>query len=228
MESIKDHIIWNDHHLVVVNKPAAYPLSSGKNKEETNSLMNAIQAYVKRDLHLVNRIDTPVSGLIVLAKNPQAAAQLSEQFKDRKVSKIYLAVSRIKSSTDKGTWTDHVMALDKINKTVIDPSGKSATTSFQLVESLDHVHLYLLKPQTGRHHQLRVQMSHHVGPIRGDQKYGDKRGNRDRSIDLHAWGLKLKHPSTNQELILTAPIPDRPPWTHFEIFKKQADVGSYF
>lgn len=226
MESIKDLIVHNDHHLVVVNKPAAHPLTDQKESDQAG-LMNRLQAYVKRDLFLVNRIDTPVSGLVVFGKTRDAAADLSQQFKERTIRKIYLAVSRDRSKEDEGSWTDHVKQLSKMNKSVSDEHGKEAMTTFKWLESLDHVHLYLLKPQTGRHHQLRLQMAANLSPIRGDQKYGDKRGNRDRSIDLHAWALRLKHPSTGETLDLVAELPDGPPWKHFEIFKNQKDVGQY-
>ncbi|MDX1685478.1 MAG: RluA family pseudouridine synthase [Saprospiraceae bacterium] len=228
MSSIRDHIIHSDHHLVIVNKPPAYPLE-GSDDPEKPGLLTGLQAYFKRDVFLVNRIDTPVSGVIVLTKNSESAAKLSKQFRQREIKKLYLAVSRKKSTAESGAWQDNLKQLDHINKTVTDQEkGKMAKTQFTLIESLDHVHLYLLRPETGRHHQLRVQMSENLGAIRGDQKYGDKRGNKDRSIDLHSWALQLTHPSSGELMTFVAELPQKPPWVHFDFLKQDPDVGKYF
>ena len=227
MASISDHILHNDHHLVIVNKEAGVPCA--KNANGKSGVIEWVQAYTKRNLFLVNRIDTPVSGLLVLAKTKEAAKFLSQQFGERTIKKCYLAVTRKRSEIDEGTWSDHLAKQAKTNRSqVTEKGGKPAITRFSWVESLDHLHLYLLKPETGRHHQLRVHMSAYLAPIRGDQKYGDKRGNPDRSIDLHAVGLKLVHPSTKQELEFFAPIPSKPPWTYFEKINDKDYVKGVF
>jgi 23S rRNA pseudouridine1911/1915/1917 synthase len=185
-----------------------------------------IEAYVKRNVYVVHRLDTPVSGLLVFAKNKSAAGKLGNDFKERLVQKTYLAVSRHKAEKEEGEWEDSLTKMNVQNKSFLDESGKgkTAVTAFKWIESLEHVHLYRLTPNTGRHHQIRVQMAHHIGPVRGDRKYGDKRGNKDGGIDLHAWTLEFKHPSSGKAMKFTAPVPDRPPWKFFNSINIDTDV----
>lgn len=226
MSSISQYILHNDHHLVVVNKPTG--VACARTPKVDNGMLEMVQAYTKRNLFLINRLDTPVSGILIFAKSKASAKELNEQFKNRTIEKAYLAVSRFESKTDKGEWVDELGKFNKQNRSeVVKNNGKTAVTEFEKMESLDHVHLYLLRPKTGRHHQLRVQMTAHIGPIRGDQKYGDKRGNKDRSIDLHALAIKLKHPSNGKELKFVAPIPQNAPWVHFEKLKNEDDVKGF-
>ena len=224
MSSIRDYILHNDHHIVVVNKPAGQAVSAELNG--TKSVQQMIEAYVKRNVFVVHRLDTPVSGVLVFAKNKKAAGEMSQAFKERQVRKTYLAVSRYCSDQTKGEWQDRIAKMETQNRSFIDETeqGSEAGASYQRLESLEHVHLYELTPSTGRHHQLRVQMAHHIGAVRGDRKYGDKRGNKSGAIDLHAWKLELKHPSSGQLMAFTAPVPDRPPWPFFKTINATDDV----
>lgn len=226
MEQISDYILHNDHHMVVINKPSGLSASSQANGEK--GMLELVSSYTKCKLYPINRLDTPVSGIMIAAKSSEAAAKLNKQFASRKIIKMYLAVTRQMPNEKQGQWMDQIGKSKGRNMSMIDPKGLEACTDFQWVESLDHVHLLGLRPLTGRHHQLRVQMSHHLAPIRGDQKYGDKRGNPDRSIDLHACYIELKHPSTGQKHEFVAPLPQKAPWKHFEIAKHEDYVRRIF
>ena len=226
MSSISQYILHNDHHLVVVNKPSG--IACARTPKVNNGMLEMAQAYTKCNLYLINRLDTPVSGILVFAKSKSSAKELNEQFKGRTIEKAYLAVSRFESRERSGEWVDELSKFSKQNRSdIVEKNGKTAVTEFERLESLDHVHLYLLKPKTGRHHQLRVQMRAHIGPIRGDQKYGDKRGNKDRSIDLHALAIKWVHPSNGKALKFVAPIPEIAPWVHFDKLKNKEDVEGF-
>jgi len=222
MPNLKEFIIHNDHHIVVANKPCAVGISPVQSGD--NGFMQMIESYVKHHLFTVHRIDVPVSGVVVFAKTKKAAAHLGEQFKEKAVQKTYYAITREKPDVLKGQWTDLVTKHKHGNKSSIvqteDDNTKIAKCSFEWVESLDHIHLWKLHPSTGRHHQLRVQMAAHICPIRGDQKYGDKRGNKDRSIDLHASFIKFQHPSTNIWVEYMAHPPERTPWSYFPSLQK--------
>lgn len=223
MSKLTDYILHNDHHIVVANKPCAVGVSPVRDGDQ--GFMQMMESYVKQNLFTVHRIDVPVSGVVVFAKTKKAAAHLGRQFKEKSVQKTYLAITREKPDVLKGQWTDLLAKHKRGNKSSIveeeDDNTKVAKCSFEWVESLDHIHLWKLYPSTGRHHQLRVQMAAHICPIRGDQKYGDKRGNKDRSIDLHARQIRFQHPSTNAWVEYKADVPDRTPWKYFPSLQNQ-------
>lgn len=228
MRALKDYIIHHDHHLLVANKPSGIGVS--RTRFECRGFMEMMESYVQKPIFSVHRIDVPVSGVVLFAKTKKAAAALGKQFKEKQIQKTYLAVTRKNNGVVTGQWDDMMVKHLKGNKSsiVVDhDKAKQALCRFKWLESLEHVHLWKLFPATGRHHQLRLQMSHHIGPIRGDQKYGDKRGNRDRSIDLHALEITFIHPSTKKEMTFSAPPPERSPWTHFSTIQTtQTHVGS--
>jgi 23S rRNA pseudouridine1911/1915/1917 synthase len=221
MPSITDYILYQDRHIVVANKPSSVgvlPSYIGG-----GSFVQILSAHCNQPLICVHRIDVPVSGVIVLAKSKKVATHLGHQFKERTVKKTYLAISRFDQEEHQGSWKDLILKHRKGNKSGLveeHEKAKEARAGFEYLEGLEHIHLWKLFPKTGRHHQLRVQMSAHIGPIRGDQKYGDKRGNKDRSIDLHAYEITFIHPDTEKEVTFIAPPPPKSPWTHFKSLQK--------
>lgn len=222
MSTIKDYIIYDDQHILVANKPSAMGVS--RTRIHDRGFMQLIESYLKQSIYSVHRIDMPVSGVVLFAKTKKAAAALGLQFKEKQVSKIYLAVTRKKSAHTTGLWEDMIVKHLKGNKSSImtdHDKSKKAICSFKYLESLEHIHLWALFPKTGRHHQLRVQVAHHIGAIRGDQKYGDKRGNRDRSIDLHAFQIGFIHPKTQEKVTFQAQPPAKSPWKLFSFFNSK-------
>ena len=191
-----------------------------RSKPEISNLQSILQSYLKSNLFIINRIDQPVSGICVFAKNKSAAAHLSQQWKNHKVKKSYLGVTRGDVSTCEGRHEVELMKLKRINKSVVvdekSSSSKSATMEIKLIDQTDYLNLMSIKPLTGRHHQIRAQLGFLNCAIRGDVKYGDKRGNRDGSINLHAYEITFEHPGSHKNVSFTCPPPETPPWIHFK------------
>ncbi|HOO68323.1 MAG TPA: RNA pseudouridine synthase, partial [Bacilli bacterium] len=147
-------------------------------------------------LGLVHRLDRPVGGIMVFAKTSKAASRLSKQIRDKEIEKRYIAL--VHNKTNKYDKFIDKISIDKDNKSYISNDGKEAILEYNLIEYRDNMSLIDINLLTGRHHQIRVQMSYHGYPIYGDQKYGiDKEG-----IQIHLWAykLKFKHPVKDEIL----------------------------
>jgi len=215
IENIGDHVIYNNNQLIAVNKPcgiASQPDTSGE-----KSMIDLAEIYCKHKLFLVHRLDQPASGVLLFAKNKKAVADLHRQFKERTVEKIYWALVSDKPNPEEGSLENYLDFNRKSNKAFVteEPEGKLAQMSYKLAASSENYHLLEIQLLTGRQHQIRIQLAHVGNPIRGDDKYGFKRGNKDRSIQLHARTLKFKHPVTGKDEHLIAPPPDLPIWNAF-------------
>jgi 23S rRNA pseudouridine1911/1915/1917 synthase len=169
---------------------------------------------------VVHRIDRPSSGLVVLAKNKKAAMELSRQWKTRDISKYYLAVVSKKGSIREGKWEDLLWHNRKNNKSYVvdhmDDGAKLAQMEVKVLGEIDRYRLLGIQLITGRHHQIRAQLSHAGFPIKGDVKYGARRGHKDRSIRLHAQRLSLKHPVSDVRIDIQAGVPDDGVWRAFD------------
>ncbi len=218
MKLISDLILHKDHQIVVANKPAGLPCTSSKG--QTEDLQSQLRKYLKSDLHLIHRIDQPVTGICVFAKTKNATARLSEEWKEGRVEKVYLGVTRGNPKAIEGIHEHFILKLNRINKSVIveeeSEKAKKARLEINFVDRTEHLALMKVNLLTGRHHQIRTQLAHLGYPIRGDVKYGDKRGNRDQSINLHAFSLKFTHPGTKKSVKFICPAPDGPPWKYFK------------
>ena len=207
-------IIYNNNQLLALNKPAGIPVQSDKTGDK--SLLDLAEIYCKHTVYLIHRIDRPVSGLVLFAKNKKALGELTRQMQAKKVQKEYLAIVSPKFKTEQGKLTSYLIKNEKVNKSfVVDKSqsnAKEAVLNYQFVKSSDKYHLYKIEIETGRHHQIRVQLHEQGVHIKGDVKYGFRRANKDRSIDLHAWKLSFKHPITQKKVDLIAPPIDNPIW----------------
>ena len=209
---ISDLILHNDHHIVVCNKPAGMPTQADKTGDK--SLHDLAEAFCKRRLFIVHRLDRPVSGVVVFAKSKEAAATLSSQFAENKVGKTYLAVVSPGIDPGEGTLV-HMLDTTRKSKTRIiegEKDGKESRLDYKLVMSLDNYDVLEVHPQTGRTHQIRAQLGAAGHPVKGDVKYGARRGNKDRSIHLHCRQLEFLHPSTGLLLLLQAELPEEVLW----------------
>lgn len=212
MNSIRDYIIFQDHHLVVCNKPAGLPVQEDLTKDA--SLHRMLQSYCKQDLYLCHRIDRPVSGLVILAKNTDSAAKINEQLAKQLFSKEYLAIVEKDEIPSEGTLVNKLMKASHKKKSYIDDTsdGKESILNYKVIHMLDQYLLLSIKLSTGRFHQIRSQLSHAGLPVRGDVKYGARRSNKDRSIGLHSWKADFIHPSTNQPVHFEAALPSNDIW----------------
>ncbi len=215
-------VVYEDNHLIAVSKKAGVLCQGDKTGDKP--LVDEVKDFLKAKYNkpgnvfagLIHRLDRPVSGLVLLAKTSKALTRMNEQFKSRAVQKTYWAIVKDKPLNDSGTLKHYLLKNQKQNKS---RAYKKATDgallselSYKVLKKLSTHYLLEVNPKTGRHHQIRVQLSSMSCPIKGDLKYGSKRSNPDGSISLHARKLKFTHPVSKEEMVLVAPVPANPIW----------------
>lgn len=213
------NIIYEDNHLLVVEKPINVPVQADKSGDE--DLLTMLKKHLKEKynkpgdvyLGLVHRLDRPVGGVMVFAKTSKAASRLSKQVQKHEFKKIYMAVIEGKVS-DSGTFKDKLKKDEKTNITRVSEDGKEAELSYNLIGFVNNLSLVRISLKTGRSHQIRVQFSSRKIPLYGDQKYNPK-AVKDQ-IALFASKLEFKHPITKEIMSFELPLPERYPFTLFK------------
>lgn len=216
-------IIYEDNHLLIINKKVGQLVQGDKSGDA--SLLELIKNHIKiRDskpgnvfLGLVHRIDRPTSGLVIYAKTSKALSRLTQMVKNREIKKTYWALVPKEMIPQSQRLTHYLKKNEKNNKANVYPKAtegaKEAILTYQVVKVLDNYQLLEIDLETGRHHQIRAQLSKIGVPIKGDLKYGAPRSNPDGGISLHARQLAFIHPVTKDFLNITAPVPaDDPVW----------------
>ena len=210
-------IVYEDNHVIVVNKEAGQLVQADVNNED--SLENEIKDFIKkRDakpgnvfLGVVHRIDRPVSGLVLFAKSSKSLARLNEMLKNHEFRKIYWAITEKRPPQMEDTLINHIVRDGKSNKSrcVNKPTkdSKEAKLKYTTIGGSDNYTLLEVELMTGRHHQIRCQLSKMGCPIKGDLKYGAPRSNKDGSISLHSRKLEFIHPVKKEVISLVAPVP---------------------
>ena len=223
-----EDILYCDNHLLVINKKPSQVVQADKTGDE--SLQEMAKQYINISfdkpgdvyLGIVHRIDRPVSGVLVFARTSKAAARISEAFREKKVQKTYWAVVKNQPPASEGTCIDYLVKNEKLNKSFVakEPAkGQKSELHYKLLGKSDNYYLLEVKPITGRHHQIRAQLSAMGCPIKGDVKYGFDRTNKDASIHLHARRIVFPHPVKEEMTDITAPVPKDPIWQFFENMK---------
>ena len=220
MQKLK--VIYEDNHIIVVEKTPNIPSQSDKTGDE--DMLTIIKQYIKEKykkpgnvyLGLVHRLDRPVGGVMVFAKTSKAASRLSEQVRNKTFKKEYLTIVDGKVKKEKDTLEDYLLKNEKNNMSKVVKEGtknsKYAKLDYEVLKYNEEIDLSLLKIllHTGRHHQIRVQLANFGHSICGDQKYGTR--GRGKQISLWAYKLTIEHPITKEEMSFTDLPEEVGPW----------------
>ncbi len=222
-----DHIIYEDNHLLVVNKQCGDLVQPDPNG--TSALEDQIKAFIKvRDqkpgdvfLGVVHRIDRPVSGVVLFAKTSKALVRMNEKIRNGEIEKKYWAVVERVLEPAEGELVHHITRDTKQNKSRASltsrPASKEARLKYRVLAASKNYTLVEVELITGRHHQIRAQLSAVGSSIKGDLKYGAKRSNGDGGISLHSRSMCFTHPVTKEECRFIAPTPSTDAlWSYFE------------
>ncbi len=213
----KGRVLYEDNHLIVVNKGVGELVQGDKTGEQP--LLESVRAFLKeRDgkkgnvfLGLTHRLDCPTSGTVLFAKTSKALSRLNALFRERRVYKAYWTVLQTPPAEPQGRWVDYLIRNHKKNRSFVCSSGegkaKQGILSYRLIGSVRNYYLVEVELETGRHHQIRCQFAHRGCFIKGDLKYGAKRSNPNGGIHLHARRLRFKHPVREEEILVQAPVP---------------------
>lgn len=207
---MKERILYEDNHLLVVNKTSGVLVQGDKTGDRV--ITDIYKYYLKEKynkpgnvfLQPAHRLDRPTSGCLILTRTSKATTRVTKLFRDNEVKKCYLVMSHGVTKERKGELI-HYLKKDgsrNITKAYLEPgtNRKKAHLHYELIHSENDRHLYLVSPTTGRSHQIRVQMALIGAPIMGDVKYGGKKHNDERAILLHCWEMTFLHP-TKKELM---------------------------
>lgn len=215
------NIIYEDNHLLVVEKPINIPVQedSSKDLDFLTLLKNFIK---KRDnkpgnvyLGLVHRLDRPVGGIMVFAKTSKCASRLSEQIRNKTFKKTYFAVVEGKVEKN-GTFVDYLLKDTKNNIVRVDKKGKESILDYELVDYKNGLSLVKINLKTGRSHQIRVQFSSRGHALYGDQKYNTKACIGEQ-VALFSKIITFNHPITKETLTFEIDLPNRNPWDVFKV-----------
>ena len=210
-------VLYKNNQLIACNKPPGIAVQPDKTGDL--AFLQQVEAYCKHPLHVIHRLDRPVSGLILFAKSKTAMATMSAQFRSRKVDKEYLAIVRNPPPAQEGVLIHFLKKNEAKNLATVFETEQAGTErselQYRVLGNSERYHLLHIRLITGRHHQIRAQLGAIGCPVRGDVKYGFQRNNPDRSIQLHAWRLAFDHPVSGERVQLEAPIPEDSIWAAF-------------
>lgn len=218
-------VVYEDNHLIVVNKLPSQIVQGDKtgdiplSEEIKEYLKNKYNKPGKVFLGVVHRLDRPVSGLIIFAKTSKALTRLNNMIKEGQIHKKYWAVVKSLPGQESGLLSNYLIKDEKKNKSFVVSENKKgarkAELKYNLISSGQRYHLLEIELLTGRHHQIRSQLSFIGCPIKGDLKYGFSRSNKEPFIHLHSRSLTFTHPVQKIEITLTADPPKDVLWNYF-------------
>ena len=218
-------IIYEDNHIIVVNKTASEIVQGDKTGD--TPLSEKVKEYLKEKYNkpgnvfvgVTHRLDRPVSGLVVFAKTSKALGRLNEMFKNHEVKKTYWAIVKERPRQEEQRLVHYMTRNEKQNKAYAYDKevkgSKQAVLSYRIISHSENYYLLEVELETGRHHQIRCQLAKIGCPIKGDLKYGFPRSNPDGSICLHARRIEFVHPVSKEPIKLEAPVPEGNLWRAF-------------
>ena len=219
-------ILFEDNHLIVINKKPSEIVQGDKTGDKT--MPDTIKEYLKVKYNkpgnvfcgVIHRLDRPTSGAVVFARTSKGLERMNAQFREKETNKVYWAIVEQKPEKAEGSLVHFLKKNETKNKSFVTDSekggAKEAKLTYQLIASSERYHLLEITLETGRHHQIRAQLAAIGCFIKGDIKYGAKRSNEDGSICLHARRLTINHPVTKEVLTFTADTPNTAIWKIFE------------
>ena len=217
-------VVYEDNHLLIVNKAPGEIVQADKTGDLP--LSETLKTWLKEKYQkpgnvfvgVTHRLDRPVGGLVVFAKTSKALSRMNDMFRNGQVRKTYWALTRNLPPQPEGRLEHYITTVERTNKSTAHASpregAKRAVLSYRHIASSERYHLLEINLETGRKHQIRVQLAAIGCPIKGDLKYGDKRSNPDGSISLLARSIEFIHPVSKQPVAVTAPVPAS--WKGFE------------
>jgi len=215
-------IIYEDNHLLVVEKPINVPMQEDESKDD--DLLSLCKAYLKEKYHkpgnvycgLVHRLDRPVGGVAVFAKTSKAASRLSESIRTDAFTKIYHAVIQGTLPKER-TLIDYLVKDEKTNMTTVTTKdkGKYCELRYEPIKTTENLTLVRIELITGRSHQIRVQFASRACPLWGDARYNPT-SKPGQQLALWATSLSFPHPITQERLTFTSSLPRTAPWNQFE------------
>lgn len=221
-------VVYEDNHIIVVNKTASEIVQGDKTGD--TPLSETVKAYIKEKyqkpgevfLGVTHRLDRPTTGVVLFARTSKALSRLNEMFKSHeKIKKTYWAIVQSPPPTPQGRLENYLWRNEKQNKSfVVKPDtkdAKHAVLSYKTIAQSERYTLLEINLETGRHHQIRCQLSAIGSPIKGDLKYGAKRSNPDGGISLHARKIEFIHPVSKVSISIIAPVPDDTLWRELEL-----------
>mgnify|MGYP006284026923 CR=1 FL=1 len=218
-------VLYEDNHLIAINK-SNNELVQGDYTGDT-SLDQQVKQYLKEKyskpgnvyLGVIHRLDRPVSGIVLFAKTSKSLSRINRLFKEKSVEKVYWAIVKQPPELPNGYLKHHLVRNPQKNKSFSydEPrkNSKEAVLTYKILASSDRYHLLEIRPETGRHHQIRSQLSKIGSPIKGDLKYGFPRSNKNGGISLHARKISFIHPVQKNNISITADPPRDNLWDFF-------------
>jgi 23S rRNA pseudouridine1911/1915/1917 synthase len=215
-------VLYEDNHIIVVNKRVGDIVQGDKTGDKP--LSDVVKEYIKDKynkpgevfLGVVHRLDRPTTGIVVFARTSKALTRLNELFKNRETQKTYWAVVKNKPEQKSATLVHYLKRNEKTNTSKAHikevPESKQASLDYTIIKELNNYTALEINLHTGRHHQIRSQLSAIGSPIKGDLKYGFDRSNPDGGIHLHARKLSFTHPVSKEVVEIIAPVPDDVIW----------------
>ena len=220
-------VVYEDNHIIIVSKQSGEIVQSDKTGDCPLSYI--VKDYIKERyakpgtvfLGVVHRLDRPVSGLVVFARTSKALTRLNKMFAEGEVHKTYWAIVQHRPQQDEGTLEHWLVRNEQQNKSYAydreRPNAKRAVLKYRVIGQSDHYWLLEVRLLTGRHHQIRCQLSAMGCPIKGDLKYGAQRSNPDGSISLLARRIEFIHPVSKLPIVVESPLPDDNLWRCMKI-----------
>ena len=215
-------VLFEDNHIIAINKRCGDIVQGDKTGDKP--LSEIVKSFLKTKyskpgnvyLGIPHRLDRPTSGVVMFAKTSKSLSRLNKIFKDGKVQKYYWAVTKNNPEKQEDTLIHWLRKNERTNKSTYfkkeTTKAKKAVLHYRVLKKLERYFVIEIELVTGRHHQIRCQLSAIGCPVRGDLKYGYDRSNNDGGIDLHAKKIIFEHPVNGKKIIIDAPVRDTKIW----------------